>query len=256
MLDPGFLPLDNLANERPDWREYWPIRRFLQSERLNPDCFYGFLAPRFGFKTGLTSSQISELVQSAPDDCEVIPLSPYSDIASVFWNVFEQGDFYHPGMAIMSDEFASTVGLKMLPSRTANTTDDSVFCNYFLAKPAFWNRWLEIGEALFELAENGSGPTAEKLVADVPYNGIPVPAKVFIMERIASYMLATEPNWKVSPIEPFVLPMGYRDMDGFKSIFITLNALKLSFRKSALSIYRRAFFEIRNQLGWSLPMNA
>ena len=25
-LDPGFLPLDNLANPRPDWREYWPIR--------------------------------------------------------------------------------------------------------------------------------------------------------------------------------------------------------------------------------------
>lgn len=28
-LDPGFIPLDNLANERPDWREYWPIRKFL-----------------------------------------------------------------------------------------------------------------------------------------------------------------------------------------------------------------------------------
>ena len=32
-LDPGFLPLDNSANERPDWREYWPIRRFLLGRR-------------------------------------------------------------------------------------------------------------------------------------------------------------------------------------------------------------------------------
>ena len=31
--DPGFLPLDNLSNERPDWSEYWPIRRFLQDAR-------------------------------------------------------------------------------------------------------------------------------------------------------------------------------------------------------------------------------
>src|SRR5450631_3293085 len=28
-LDPGFEVLDNSSNERPDWYEYWPIRRFL-----------------------------------------------------------------------------------------------------------------------------------------------------------------------------------------------------------------------------------
>ena len=27
-VDPAFQPLDNSANERPDWYEYWPIRRF------------------------------------------------------------------------------------------------------------------------------------------------------------------------------------------------------------------------------------
>ena len=25
----GFEVLDNLSNERPDWFEYWPMRRFL-----------------------------------------------------------------------------------------------------------------------------------------------------------------------------------------------------------------------------------
>ena len=29
-LDPGFLVLDNSSNERPDWYEYWPIRKFLR----------------------------------------------------------------------------------------------------------------------------------------------------------------------------------------------------------------------------------
>jgi hypothetical protein len=27
-MEPGYRMLDNLANERPDWYEYWPIRRF------------------------------------------------------------------------------------------------------------------------------------------------------------------------------------------------------------------------------------
>ena len=28
----GFLPLDNCTNERPDWREYWPMRNFLMQK--------------------------------------------------------------------------------------------------------------------------------------------------------------------------------------------------------------------------------
>ena len=27
-LDPGFIPLDNTENQRPDWREFWCIKSF------------------------------------------------------------------------------------------------------------------------------------------------------------------------------------------------------------------------------------
>ena len=30
LLDPGFLPLDNTANRRPEWYELWVIREFLR----------------------------------------------------------------------------------------------------------------------------------------------------------------------------------------------------------------------------------
>jgi hypothetical protein len=48
--DPGFLPMDNLANERPDWREYWPIRNYLLNNNLEEDTRYGFLSPKFEAK--------------------------------------------------------------------------------------------------------------------------------------------------------------------------------------------------------------
>ena len=38
----GFLVLDNVANERPDWREYWAIRNFLLNNYLSEDTLYGF----------------------------------------------------------------------------------------------------------------------------------------------------------------------------------------------------------------------
>ena len=42
-LDPGFIPLDNSNTERPDWYEFWPIRKFLKENQLQEDYWYGFL---------------------------------------------------------------------------------------------------------------------------------------------------------------------------------------------------------------------
>ena len=53
-LDPGFEVLDNSANERPDWYEYWPIRGFLLEQALDENAFYGFLSPKFKLKTSLS----------------------------------------------------------------------------------------------------------------------------------------------------------------------------------------------------------
>src|ERR1700731_2023105 len=66
-LDPDFGVLDNSANERPDWFEYWPIRRFLLSEALDENAFYGFLSPKFKLKTGLDSGAVREFIRVADD---------------------------------------------------------------------------------------------------------------------------------------------------------------------------------------------
>ena len=41
-VPPGYLILDNVNSPRNDWREYWPIRRFLIDEDLDENAFYGF----------------------------------------------------------------------------------------------------------------------------------------------------------------------------------------------------------------------
>src|ERR1700693_5681580 len=71
-LDPGFDVLDNSANERPDWFEYWPIRKFLQSESLDENAFYGFLSPKFQLKTGLTAAAVRDFVAAADPVTDVV----------------------------------------------------------------------------------------------------------------------------------------------------------------------------------------
>ena len=59
-LPEGMLALDYTDNERPDWREYWPIRRFLLNQTLADDTLYGFFSPKFSYKTELKASSVCD----------------------------------------------------------------------------------------------------------------------------------------------------------------------------------------------------
>ncbi|MBL8302592.1 MAG: hypothetical protein JNM26_07460, partial [Ideonella sp.] len=109
----GFRLLDNMGRERPDWYEYWPIRRFLAEDALQDDVWYGFVSPRFGEKTGLGPRQVEEIVAShctggrQPD---VVLFSPQPDMGAFFLNVFEQGELFHPGFLKLAQAVAEVLG--------------------------------------------------------------------------------------------------------------------------------------------------
>ena len=90
-LDPGFIPLDNAANDRPDWREYWPIRRFLREHSdLDPQAYYGFLSPKFREKTGLDAAAVRGFIDQQDGAADVIAFSPYFDQIAFPLSIMEQ----------------------------------------------------------------------------------------------------------------------------------------------------------------------
>ncbi len=107
-LDPGFLVLDNSSNERPDWYEYWPMRRFLMREPMDESAFYGFLSPKFRVKTNLSAAQVREFIERSPE-ADVYLFSPSIHNSAYFWNVFEHGEFEHPGLAGVAARFLARI---------------------------------------------------------------------------------------------------------------------------------------------------
>src|SRR3984957_11391696 len=87
-LDPGFLVLDNASNERPDWFEYWPIRNFLLREPLDEESFYGFLSPKFKYKTNLSAAAAHKFVKQS-FTADVVLLSPSIPLPPYHLNVFK-----------------------------------------------------------------------------------------------------------------------------------------------------------------------
>ena len=104
-LDPGFIPLDNLSNPRPDWYEFWPIRNFLKHNALQENAWYGFLSPKFGQKSGFDSEAVLGLLEQHHESGDVALFSIRPDQLAYFLNPFEQGDVWYPGIQEASQDF-------------------------------------------------------------------------------------------------------------------------------------------------------
>src|SRR5579862_7385318 len=152
-LDPGFGVLDNSTNERPDWYEYWPIRKFLLNEPLDEDAFYGFLSPKFKLKTNLGAAEVVDFIRGSDAATDVVLFSPSIHNSAFYLNVFEHGDAEHPGLKGVAKRLLVRLGLPSDLDELVSDSRNTVHSNYFIAKPRFWRAWLGINEKMFAIAE-------------------------------------------------------------------------------------------------------
>lgn len=230
-LDPAFEPLDNLANERPDWYEYWPIRRFLQSHTLDEDSLYGFFSPLFRSKTGLAGRQVIEFAKQA-GDAEVVTFSPHPCHGAVFYNVFEQGANVFSGFLDAVMPFLRELDPQIRLDALVNDSRNTVYANYFLARPRFWRAWNKVFEHAFALAEAADTPAGQALTRAVGYaksDGAAKPAevKIMLLERIPSLMLAWG-DFRIVNYAPFAIPLT-EQFEGHLPALQELDRLKIAY---------------------------
>lgn len=251
-LEPGYTLLDNLANPRPDWFEYWPIRQRLLAGGLDEDAFYGFFSPKFGVKTQLTHAQVTAFVRAHAAQADVLLFSPQPDMAAFFLNVFEQGETFDAGLIDAYEAFLATIGWQVPLRGLVMDSRQIVFSNYFVARPAFWRAWLALNEALFALCEGPPSALRDALCLPTSY-GAGVQRKVFLMERAAPLLLTVQPQWRSVAHNPF--GMGW-SMSRFRQhpteAFIS-DALKVAWREQRYPEYLQAFAQVRERFRAGAP---
>ncbi len=245
-LEPGYLLLDNRSNERPDWYEYWPIRRFLMNESLDENAFYGFFSTKFGAKTQLSHAQVTSFVRTASADHDVMLFSPQPDMGAFFLNVFEQGETFDPGLMDAAEGFLQSIG-RSAPLRTM-VMDSSrvVFSNYFVARPAFWREWLRLTEAFFAVCEGPDSVLKARCTAPTTYPN-EVQRKVFIQERMASLLLSTQAHWRVKAADPFGFGWSQTRFRSHPHEAVVSDALKTAYLKTGFPEYLLAYGEVRQR---------
>ena len=248
-VSPPFLVLDNMENPRPDWQEYWPIRKFLLETELDEESYYGFFSPRFSEKTGLDARGVIEFMSQHSRDTDVFTFSPQPDMGAFFLNVFEQNELFDPGFMDASQEFVDHLGLGVSLKGVLMDSRNIVFSNYFVARPRVWREWLKLTEPLFEACESGNpSPIAQSMCGKTTYRG-GIERKVFLLERLICLLLATRPDLLVKSYNTFNCAWSATKVSESRDEAVLSDALKIAMREQGFSQYVSVFASLRSRLG-------
>ena len=255
-LDPGFIPLDNMANERPDWYEFWPIRNFLRKNTLQDGAWYGFLSPRFTQKSGFAASVVTGALEKYDAYADVALFSVGWDQLAYFLNPFEQGEIWHPGLLALSQSFFDEIGLDVDLSRLVTYSKTSVFSNYIIAKPTFWNEWLAMADRFFDMVEGAAIPGLDR---GTSYGSAlnQAPMKTFIQERFASVILARGRYKAIMADQSQYAPIFsriFKDNPQTRRMLQTCDLLKEKYCLTRDNDYLSMYHKLRGDIEFMRPM--
>ena len=103
--------------------------------------------------------------------------------------------------------------------------------------------WLAINEQMFVIAESQEDALGKELRSPAPYRSrLDVPMKIFIMERIATLILATDPSFRAKARDPFVAQRRFYKLP----MAIVCDALKIAYATTGRGQYKDVFLMIQN----------
>ena len=238
----NFLILDNTDNERPEWREYWPIRNYLLNNSLDENSYYAFFSPRFEEKTGISYQELMEILIPKYGEYDALIFSHQFDIGAFFQNVFYGGELMSPGFLDCAQRVFDRNKMNLSVGDLVMDSRVTIFSNYVVAKPKFWKEWLRIGEMFFSIAEssNVSDKLKDELNRPTTYQGLP--RKTFMCEGMSGLILKLNPNFKTYRHDSFGMPYAWSaQLGSYKTEALCCDALKTAIIEHPRKQYYEAF---------------
>jgi len=190
----------------------------------------------------LISAAVREFILEGGGAADVVLFSPSIHNSAYYINVFEHGDAEHPGLKEVARRLFERLGLACDLDALVSDSRNTVHSNYFIAKPRYWRAWLAINEPLFAIAEAPDDPLGAALRAPTQYRGaLNVQMKIFVMERVATWLLMTDRSFAARAHDPFVARSRIYKLP----LALVCDALKIAFATQGRTQYRDVFFLVR-----------
>ncbi|MCE9631737.1 MAG: hypothetical protein K8S94_13615 [Planctomycetia bacterium] len=191
LLDQAFIPYDNTANSRPEWREYHVFRtEFLRGDWQN-DTITGYVSWKFGSKTETSGAVFKQFIQRNPG-YDVYFINPAALVPRRFANIWLQGDFHHPGLIEITEAVLQQAGMRIDLAQLQHDVATTLCCNYWAGTAAFWRKYMAFCEPVFQTIEHHIDPELKARIDRRADKLIDACYRPFIMERLFTTLLSID----------------------------------------------------------------
>lgn len=200
-LDPHFLKYDNTNPVRPNEFEYGVMRNlYLNSCPFEKNNKYlGVLSWKFQQKTNLHPAILLAWMDENKG-YDIYTVNPFPGMAAKFYNVWTQGEYFHPGMTEFVAGLFEKAGLDQELLTLRHNSEVACYCNYWIANQKFWNTYMRYTEKLYQTIYESDPGVLEILFIKKADKNINSGMFSFIFERMFSSVLAKhQDEFKVLP---------------------------------------------------------
>ncbi len=221
-LDSTFIPYDN-SNGYAKWFEYGVFRENFLNNNYKSSEYTGFLSWKFKDKTRIDSQRfISFIEQNEGND--VYFLNPFQSLTNRFRNVWESGEYFHPGLKEIANYIFRRLNYNIDIDKIVNTHSDTLYCNYWVANEKFWTLFMNFTDPIYSYIEFSKDPYINEKVlrrADASIDASFIP---FLMERMFSTILFY--NHGIIKSKPLILKPWNAYSLSLYPIYLKLDKLK------------------------------
>ena len=134
------VAFDNTSNERPELREYHSFKKIIDNQHATE--LYGVFGPRAEEKLRYSGKEIyDEIVSNSGKEFYLFNHARIQSV--VFLNVWEQGEYFHPGIKKIMRYVLDKNGYDYTVIDSIMTEKQMCFCSYFVATKKAWIEYMQ-----------------------------------------------------------------------------------------------------------------
>jgi hypothetical protein len=149
IVDKEFVPFNNVDNPRAELREYFLFKKIFDDiDSIDAD-YIGLFSYKFGEKAMLSGVDVIDFIHSNSGH-DVYLFNPYPFESYTFYNIWEQAEYYHPGILDLTEEALQRAGHQIDLNSMGRTYQITLFCNFWVANKSFWKGYFDFLQPVVE----------------------------------------------------------------------------------------------------------
>lgn len=194
-FDSSFLTYDCRKNPESEKREIAHMLRFYEEVVLkqNSAKYFGLLSPKFSNKAKISGKSFIDWIDANPG-YDVYFINPFPQLSYWNFNIWTQGEFWHPGLKDLSTALLNSAGYNFdIEDLPRNNNKTALYSNFWVANKKFWDSYMEFIKKIIFAIDNLSDSDKAKIFEITPHY-TSATFFPFIFERLFSTFLILEKN--------------------------------------------------------------